>query len=223
MSSWHHRPIHSSLGTGFRGGKRTEMIYRPVGKHGAAIDESALDGTEHARVVGADAVVAHNEITIPGDANRSEVAQVFILRGYVRFLNGAAIHVNNALADFDFLAGQTDDSFDEGFRAVQGIPENDDVAALDGLEAVDKLVDEDTLLVRKKRGHAGAFHFHGLIKKNDDDQGEPNGDEKVASPNPDLHSQGMGRGRPRRCAGLDGRRWNLVLIRGLHFCAAYYL
>lgn len=199
------------------------MIDRPVRKDGAAIDESALDGTEHARVVGADTVVAHNEVTIPWNANGPEVAEVFVLRGYVRFLNGAAVHVNDALADFDFLARQTDDPFDEGLRAVEGIPENDDVTALDGLEAIDKLVDEDALLVREKRGHAGAFDFHGLIEKNDDDKGEPNGDEKVASPNPDLCSQGMSRGRSRRRGGRNGRSESLVLIRALHFCAAYYL
>src|SRR5580658_3426438 len=100
---------------------------------------------------------------------------------------------------------------------VQGIPENDDVASLNGFEAINKLIDENPLLVGEQRSHAGTFHFYGLIEKNDDDKRQPNGDEKVARPNANFISQGMGR---RRCRCWSFRnRWSerLVLVRALHY------
>ena len=99
--------------------------------------------------------------------------------------------VDDALANFHGFAGQADDALDEGFGAVQRIPEDDDVAALDGLEAVDKFVDEDALLVGEQRRHAGAFDFHGLVQEDDDDQREADGDEQVARPDTNFVTQRM--------------------------------
>jgi len=61
--------------------------------------------------------------------------------------------------------------------------ENDDVAALDGLKAVNKFVDEDAFLVGEQRGHAGAFDFYRLIEEDYDDQRQADGDEQIARPN----------------------------------------
>ena len=108
-----------------------------------------------------------------------------------------AVYIDDALPNLDLLARQTDHALDEGFRAVQGIPENDDVAALDRLEAIDEFVDENALLIGKQRRHAGAFDFHGLIEENDDDESEADGDQEIARPNADFISQGMS-GRRRR-------------------------
>src|SRR5271167_1152655 len=100
---------------------------------------------------------------------------------------------------------------------VQGIPEYDNVPPLDRLEAINKLIDENPLLIGKERSHAGAFHFYGLIEENDDDKCQPNGDKEVARPNTNFISQGMGR-RRRRCWSFRNR-WSerLVLVRALHF------
>ena len=97
------------------------MIDRPVCKYGAAINKLAGHGTEDARVIGADAMVAHDEVAVPGDGHRAVVAHVFVLRGDVRLVNGAAIDVNDALANLDILAGQADDAFDKRFRMVERI------------------------------------------------------------------------------------------------------
>src|SRR5271154_4178368 len=106
---------------------------------------------------------------------------------------------------------------------VEWIPENDDIAPLNGFEAINEFIDEDAFLVGKQRSHARAFHFHWLIEENDDDEGKANGDEKVARPNADFISQRMGRRGRRRWSFRN--RWNerLVLVRALHFCAALYL
>src|SRR2546429_6729462 len=71
--------------------ERAEMIHRPVRKNGAAINELARNGTEDARVVGADAVIPQDKKVVLGHRQGREVAVVFILRRHVRFGNDLAI------------------------------------------------------------------------------------------------------------------------------------
>ena len=59
---------------GFRRRKRPEMIDRPIGEHRPAIDEAARYRPKHTRIVGADAVVPHDEITVARHTHRSIVA-----------------------------------------------------------------------------------------------------------------------------------------------------
>ena len=199
------------------------MIDRPIGKDGASINELAGNGAKDTRIIGADAVIAHDEIAVFGDAERAVVAHVFVLRRDVRLVDGAAVDINDALANFDILAGQTDDAFDERFRMVKRIPENNDIASLNRLEAIDKFIDKDALLVGEQGRHAGAFDFHGLVQEDDDDQRESDGDEQVARPNTDFVSQGMGSRRRRSQSFRNAWGKRLVLVRALHFCAAFYL
>src|SRR5882724_11329590 len=128
-------------------------------------------------------MVAHDEIAVLRHAHRTKITEVFVLRRNVRLGNHFIVDVNRTAADFHRFAGQTDDALDEGLGAVQRIPENDDVAALDGLKAVNKFVDEDAFLVGEQRGHAGAFDFYRLIEEDYDDQRQADGDEQIARPN----------------------------------------
>ncbi len=64
---------------------------------------------------------------------------------------------------------------------------------MDGFKPVNKLVDEDALLVGEKRRHAGAFDFHRLIEKHDDDEGKTDGNEQVAGPDTDFVAKLVGR------------------------------
>src|SRR5579862_642715 len=114
-------------------------------------------------------MISHHKVTVIGDLCRREVAQVFVLRRNVWLGEGHTIHIHNSFANLYHLAGQADDALDKRFRAIQRIPEDDHVAALDGLKPVDKLVDEDTLLIGEEWSHAGAFDLHRLIEENDDD------------------------------------------------------
>src|SRR5271170_5111881 len=100
---------------------------------------------------------------------------------------------------------------------VERIPENNDIAPLDGFETIDKLVDKNPFLVGQKRSHAGAFDFYWLIQEHDDDEGQADGDQKIARPNTDFISQGMDC-RSRRSSCFRNR-WceRLVLVRALHF------
>jgi len=152
------------------------MIHGPIGKHGTPVDEATGDRTEDARIVGADTVVAHYKITVLRDAHRAKIAQVLVLRRDIRLGDNFPVNVDGALADFDGFTGQTNNALDERFRVVERIPEDNHVAAVNGLEAVDKFVDEDALLVGEERRHAGAFDFDRLVQEDNDDEGEADGD-----------------------------------------------
>src|SRR5882672_2374044 len=136
-------------------------------------------------------MVAHHEIAVLGHAHRTKIAEVFVLRRNVRFGDHFIVDVDRAAADLHSFAGQSDDALDEGLRAVQRIPEDHDVAALNGLEAVNEFVDEDALLVGEQRRHAGAFDFHGLVQEYDDDEREAYGDYEVARPDPNFVAKRM--------------------------------
>ena len=162
-------------------------------------------------------MVAHDEILVGDDAGGAVRTGVGELRGDVRFVEEAAVHINAAAADFDGFAGEGDDALDEGFAAVERIPKNDDVAALDGTKVIEEFVNENALFVVQERGHAGAFNFDGLIKENDDDDGQRGGDEKVAGPGakfPAERGGGAGRRGALRC-GLRGARVEI----GFFHCA----
>src|ERR1035437_3167513 len=47
---------------------------------------------------------------------------------------------------------------------------------------VDELVDEEPGLVIQPRQHTGAFHAHRLVKKNNDEDGNDDGNQYVAHP-----------------------------------------
>jgi len=116
-----------------------------------------------------------------------------------------AVNVNDAVANFHRFSRKADDAFDKRLGAIEGIPEDDDVAAVDGLKAVDELIDEDALLIGKKRGHAGSFDLYGLIEENDDHQGEADGDEEVASPHTNFVTEQLVRGSGRN-RGFGGQK-----------------
>src|SRR5690348_4353490 len=84
----------------FGGLERAEMIHRPIGKHRAAVNKLAGNGTEDARIVGADPVVPKNEETVFGHARHREVAAVFVLRRNVGLWNDFSVDVERPLADF---------------------------------------------------------------------------------------------------------------------------
>ena len=57
----------------------------------------------------------------------------------------------------------------KALRRVARIAEHHDVAALDRLQPVDELVDENAFLVVERRHHAGAFDLYRLVQEDDDE------------------------------------------------------
>jgi hypothetical protein len=211
------RSLLTSFVAGLGCGQGTEVVDGPIGKDGAAINVLGSDWAEDPRIVGTDAMVAHDEIAAGGQSGGTVVADVGVLRRDVRLGDFAAVDVNDAATNFDGFSGQSDDPLDERFGTIQGIPEDNYVATIDGLEAVDEFVDEDALLIGKEGGHAGAFDFYRLIEENDDDQGETDGDEEIAGPHANFVAEqviwgsagciggrvGGGFGGQWRCCGGD--------------------
>src|ERR1700749_1119300 len=133
-------------------------------------------------------MISHHKVAVLGDLGCGEIGQIFVLRRYVWLGERHTVHVYDSFANLYHFARQRDDALDERFRAIERIPEDDHVAALDGLKAVNKLVDEDALLIGKQRRHAGAFDFYRLIEEDDDDEREADRDKEIASPDANLVS-----------------------------------
>ena len=182
------------------------MIHGPVSEDGFAVNILARDGAEHARVVGTVAVIAHDEIAVRRNFYGRIALAVEIVRGNVGLAVGMSVDVDVAGADFDGIAGKAHDALDERFREVARIPEDDHVAAIDGLKAIDKFVDEDALLIGEQRGHASAFDLHRLVEKNEDDEGEAESHGEIARPTAQLAAKSvLGRPRGRRQRTCHGR------------------
>ena len=101
--------------------------------------------------------------------------------------------------DADAVAGQRDHALDVALLRVARIVEDHDIAALDGLDVVDKFVDEEPVAVFQPRQHAGAFHAHRLVKKGDDQHRGGCGNEQIAKPEADGIAVARGRRALRGC------------------------
>src|SRR5208337_110508 len=117
-------------------------------------------------------MVAEDEEAIPRNHDFTIRAGVRVIAGNVVFVERLAVHVDLSVFDADAIAGNADHALDVALRSVAWIAEDDDVAALDGLPSIDKLVDEDALLVFEAGHHAGAFHLYRLVEKDDDESGD---------------------------------------------------
>ena len=82
------------------------MIDRPVRKNGAAINELAGNGTENARVVGADAVIPQDKKVVLFHRVGSVIAVIFILRRHVRFGDDLSVDGERALANLHGSPGR---------------------------------------------------------------------------------------------------------------------
>src|SRR5581483_460110 len=87
-----------------------------------------------------------------------------------------------SLVNTDVVAAHRDHPLDVALRGVARVAEDNNIAARDRLQPVDKLIDEDALLVGQPREHARALHLHRLIKKNDDESCDQQRDHQVAHP-----------------------------------------
>src|SRR5579863_3565628 len=162
--------------------QRSKVVRGPISEHSLAIDELPRNGTKHARVVRAVAMIAHYKVSVRGNAVWRVRRTVQVARRNILVGQFMVVDVNMAVANLDGFTRKSHHALDERFRAVQRIPENDHVAALDGLEMVHKFVDENTLLIAEQRIHAGAFDLDRLVKENHHHDGEPESDGQIARP-----------------------------------------
>src|SRR6266851_7486278 len=160
----------------------SQLLHRPISEDGFAVDVAIVHGAEVAAVVRHRAMVAEDEEAVRRNHNFTIRARVGVIAGDVVFVERLAVHVDLAILDANPVAGNSDDALDVALRSVAWIAEDDEVAALDGLPAIDKLVDEDPLLVFEAGHHAGAFNLHRLVEKDNNEGGDGERDQQIARP-----------------------------------------
>src|SRR6202044_1920909 len=106
------------------------------------------------------------------------------LRRHVIFNQRLPVDDHLALLHFHAIARHSDDALDVAFAGIARKPEDHSIAAIDvaKMEAVDKLVDEDALLIVERGHHAGALHLHRLVDKQYDEDGQYTRDQHVPRP-----------------------------------------
>ena len=67
------------------------MIHRPIREDSAPIYKSTGHRPENARIVRTDAMIAHHEIAVFGNAHRTKIADVLVHRRYIRFRYDLAV------------------------------------------------------------------------------------------------------------------------------------
>ena len=147
-----------------------ELVHGPVDEGGFAVDEGAGDGAEVAAVAGDAAVVSHDPEVAGRDDAFGLGAVVAIAEGDVGLLEGDVVDIHSPAVDAEGVAGESDDALDVALGVVAGIEEDDDVAAVDGLETIGELVDEEAILILQAREHASAFDADGLVEEEDDEE-----------------------------------------------------
>jgi hypothetical protein len=156
------------------------LVHGPVDEGCLAVDEGARDGAEVAAIAGDVAVVTHD----PEVSGRNDAfglgAFVAVAVGDVGLAEGVLVDIDRSVVDAEGVARESDDALDVALGVVAGVEEDDDVAAVDGLETVGELVDEEAILILEAREHAGTFHADGLVEEQDDEDGDSEGNEDVA-------------------------------------------
>src|SRR5687768_15143081 len=108
------------------------------------------------------------------------------VRIHVRLSQKLLVDKNIAALDLHGIPGHANDPLDIGLRGISGIPEHDDILAVDFLDAVDELVDEDPLLVPKFRKHTRAFNLYRLVEEDHDHDGGADREEDIPYPPANL-------------------------------------
>src|SRR6185312_7403109 len=158
------------------------FVHGPISQHCLAVNVARIDGAEVTAVVRHVAMVAQNEIAVRRDGGIRIAAVVLVSGGHVVFLERLIVHIYLPAINAHMVARYRNYPFNETLRSVARIAEDNDISTRNGLQAVDELIDEDALLVVKSRHHANAFHFYGLINKNNDEAGNHQRNHEIAQP-----------------------------------------
>jgi hypothetical protein len=167
-------------------------------------------------------MVSQDEVVALHDLGGREGVVVAEAVGQVLLADLLAVHGEEAVPDLHRVARQGHHPLDERDRRVAGIPEDHDVAALDGVEAVDELVDDDALAVLEQGQHARPLNAEGLGHERDQEEAEEHRHREVVQqlpnrpPDPDpLLLSGRVRARS-EADRLRGDRWGGLDPHGLH-------
>src|ERR1700733_2642255 len=119
-------------------------------------------------------MIAEHEIFLFGNHARRHRTLIAKLGRDVALHERLAVDDHLALVHFYTVARHSDHALDVGLARVARKPKDHRIAAVNvtEMEAVNKLVDEDPLLIVERGHHAGALHLHRLVDEQDyeDDQ-----------------------------------------------------
>src|ERR1700677_1203630 len=146
-----------------------QLIHRPVAKHGFTINIALVYRTEIAAVVRHGPVIPQNEVAIRRNHRLWIRPRIGVGRRNVVFVQCFAVHIHLSAVDTDAISGYSDYAFYVALGRIARIAENDDISTGNRLQPIDEFVDEDALLVFKRRHHAGAFDFYRLVDEYDDE------------------------------------------------------
>lgn len=133
-------------------------------------------------------VAHHPKITLWNGLFRNG-ATVLIALGHVWLIDALAIHIDSTVGDFQIIAGERNDALDVALRWIARVVEYHHIAPMNLFEPVDKLVDEEAIVVVQARLHAGALDPYRLVDASDDERGNPYGHCQVAQPGLEVRAE----------------------------------
>jgi hypothetical protein len=160
----------------------TETREWPIAENGFAVNKALGNETPASAIVARISVVTQNKILAGRHNCFPERLVVLEFRFQIWLRNPNSIHVHNAVPDLYLIPGNTQDSLDERFVAVLGIPEDDDISSSDIFEPVNKAIDEYPLLVHQARLHAGSLNLDRLDNEDHNKNGYGKSKEDIAEP-----------------------------------------
>src|SRR5215469_1184882 len=92
------------------------------------------------------------------------------------------VNVNQAVFNTYMITRDCNHTLDVAFRSVARVAKDHNVAAMNRLQAIDELVNEDALLIFQGRHHAGALDLNRLIEEDDEERRHSQGDQDIAHP-----------------------------------------
>ena len=151
-------------------------------------------------------MVAHDEVVGVLDPLGTEVLAAPEPGRHVLVRQQDVVHVDLPALDPHLVARLGDDPLDEGLVGVARVVEHDDVAGLGPAEElVQRLVDDQPVLVLQRRLHAAALDPGHLEPEGDDEGRVDRGGRKGLDPRHDLLAGARREGRALRPAlGLPG-------------------
>src|SRR6185312_7533966 len=150
-----------------------DVFRRPKYEYGFAVNVFAWYKAPHAAIARRAPVIAKNKIFVLRNSLRRDGDLVAIRRRHIGFFQRPAIQDYCALIDRDNIARNADNALDVRLRCVTRKPKDDGIPAMNlAAEFIAELINEQPFLIVKAWHHAGSFHTHRAIKKQDDKHGD---------------------------------------------------
>src|SRR5271166_4331130 len=137
---------------------------RPIAEDGLAINVAPVNRAKVSAVIRQVTVVAQDKVFMRRHDNIRIRADVFVHLRHILFAQLTIVDVHQSVLDPHAIARYSNYALDVALRSVARITEDHHVTPLVRFQTVNKLVDEDALLVFQRRHHAGSLHLHSLVE-----------------------------------------------------------